>query len=558
MLHHAGVDENFRFLVIAVIRQLEMAQRAIDAPHPELTDRIRGRDDYIDQLKCVIENNSFAYLQRYGEIDDRTLASIRAVYAITSNLENIADKSVGIAAQATHIAEPEILEAFAFPSAFQLIVEALELVDDAVRDRSTDAAEEIGRAEEALDAFHKASVAHALTGLESGGDAESLVACLIISQYLERIGDRLENIAEAIILLRMGERLKLRQFRSLRASVVAATHARDPIEGMEFTGIWGTRSGARIGSVSDRKMRFEQPMLWSPDDLPPPSIIYKEGDIGKIRDEKANIQRWQEVMPGLPPKLVEYQETDRDAVILIEHLPGGTLLEIALDRQDELPGNATDALQKTCAEIWRKTKADESVAARFIQQLQDRLDDVYRVHPRFREAGQAIDGHYIPAFSALVDRVADLDDELVAPFTVFGHGDFNLDNIIYDPAHQALHFIDLHRSGPMDYAQDVSVLLASAFRIPVFEKSVRRRLGSMAVTFLEFALRFAEEENDHAFQARLAAGLARSFMTSTRFEFQRPFADEMRRRSVYLLERLDAHRGADWSDFRVPRDVVVY
>ena len=99
---------------------------------------------------------------------------------------------------------------------------------------------------------------------------------------------------------------------------------------------------------------------------------------------------------------------------------------------------------------------------------------------------------------------------LTSPFSVFVHGDLNVNNIIYDPEGDNLHFIDLHRSIQTDYVQDVSVFLASVFRLPVFEKKIRARLNFAIMDFFEFSKNFAAIHRDETFEARLALGLARA------------------------------------------------
>ncbi|MBU1297265.1 MAG: aminoglycoside phosphotransferase family protein, partial [Gammaproteobacteria bacterium] len=53
-----------------------------------------------------------------------------------------------------------------------------------------------------------------------------------------------------------------------------------------------------------------------------------------------------------------------------------------------------------------------------------------------------------------------------------------------------------------------------------------------------FGRRFASRQQDVTFEVRLAAGLARSFATSTRFIFDKKLASRMHLRARYLLERL--------------------
>ena len=208
-------------------------------------------------------------------------------------------------------------------------------------------------------------------------------------------------------------------------------------------------------------------------------------------------------------------------------------------------------------DVWTRTRRDEPVKTDFLAQLGKRLGDVYSVHPEFHDRAAGIGGIQVAAFESLVDGLASIERRLAAPFSVFGHGDFNVDNIIYDPDGRRVHFIDLHRSRQIDYVEDVSVFLVSNHRLQVFSSSVRRRIDRVIEHFFEFAEAFARRSGDPFFEARLAFGLARSFATSTRFVLNEAFAKEMFLRSRYLLERVRRHDPEHFEDFQIPRQVLL-
>ncbi len=106
--------------------------------------------------------------------------------------------------------------------------------------------------------------------------------------------------------------------------------------------------------------------------------------------------------------------------------------------------------------------------------------------------------------------------------------------------------------------QDVSVFLVSNFRLPTFGPEARGRLALVTRSFLAWAREFARRNGDDSFEARLALGLARSFFTSTRFEFNQKFARQMFLRAQFLLGGLAAHRGRPWPEFRLPEPVLTY
>jgi hypothetical protein len=104
----------------------------------------------------------------------------------------------------------------------------------------------------------------------------------------------------------------------------------------------------------------------------------------------------------------------------------------------------------------------------------------------------------------------------------------------------------------MDYVQDVSVFMVSNYRLQILDRDVRQRIMAVARDFCESARGFAQSQGDDTFELRLALGLARSFITSTRFTLDKSQAQRMFLRSCYLIERvLDTPTSAS-SSFKVP------
>jgi aminoglycoside phosphotransferase (APT) family kinase protein len=162
----------------------------------------------------------------------------------------------------------------------------------------------------------------------------------------------------------------------------------------------------------------------------------------------------------------------------------------------------------------------------------------------------------VPSFGTLLKRAHHLEAGIRAPFSVYIHGDFNVDNIIYDPLEKKINFIDLHRSRYMDYVQDVSVFMVSNYRLQIFDAPLRRRIMVVTQDFYRFAAAFARKSGDRTFELRLALGLARSFATSTRFILDKSLARAMFLRARYLLELVLAADLKDPASFRVPVEEV--
>ena len=104
----------------------------------------------------------------------------------------------------------------------------------------------------------------------------------------------------------------------------------------------------------------------------------------------------------------------------------------------------------------------------------------------------------------------------------------------------------------MDYVQDVSVFMVSNYRLQIMDAPVRRRIISVIRDFYSIAARYARRNADETFELRLALGLARSFVTSTRFILDKSLARNMYLRARYLLEQLIGLDERRYARYKVP------
>ncbi|HKO95342.1 MAG TPA: phosphotransferase, partial [Polyangiaceae bacterium] len=288
------------------------------------------------------------------------------------------------------------------------------------------------------------------------------------------------------------------------------------------------------------------------------SVIFKEGKTKKLLEERDSIARWEVLMPGIAPRIYSFHDGGEDGAILFEYLPGGTFESVLLNQPWHEVTRALDGIQRTLVEVWTHTRKAEPVKPHFLQQLSTRFDDVLAVHPEFGHGDARLGNKEISSYLRLADRLLAYDQTLCAPFAVFIHGDFNVDNVIYDPAADSVRFIDLHRSRMMDYVQDISVFLVSHFRLQFLETPVRRRINATILRFFDFARAYAARVGDTTFDQRLALGVARSFATSTRFVLDPQLARSMFLRSRYILERInELHERGRATDFQLTQEVLV-
>jgi len=548
---HEGIEENLRFLIIEVEKQLQRTGAYLARPNKAAIAKVIDGDDYIDNLKAIIQNKSFGAAIETQSVSHEAIARLRTFEVVATNLERIADFCEKVIVQVGFIDRPHVYAQYDFSDFVVEVVCGVGLIEHAMFKRDVQVALGICRTEHTLDKLYAQAFKRILGELRNNrsDDAQSLVTLLFIAHYLERMGDALLNIGEAILSGHLGERIKIGQLRTLEDSL-ELTNLSAHLGHLSMKAMGETKSGARVNSLSSRPEARE--------DAPPRSVIFKEGKTKKLVEERDSIQRWDRLMPGLAPQIYSFHDGGEDSAILFEYLPGGTFESVLLEKPLGDVTRALDSIQRKLLEVWRRSHEDTQVAPRFLRQLATRFDDVLAVHPEFRHGNARIGQKEIASFLNLLDGLLPYDDTLQAPFSVFIHGDFNVDNVIYDPSDDSVRFIDLHRSRMMDYVQDISVFIVSHFRLQFLETPVRRRINSTILRFHDFARRHAETLGDTSFHQRLALGVARSLATSTRFVLDPQLARSMFLRSRYILERVtELHGRGRAIDFQLTREVLI-
>jgi phosphate uptake regulator len=527
-----------------VQNQIKATYEFVLAPTPSTYDKIFSKDDYIDNLKNVIENKCFMTLNQ-TKLNPEQMKYLRAVHVITINLERIGDYCVNIAKQMGYLTTPRFLENFDYKDSFLKIHATISEILPVLQKANLSGALSICRMEDELDGMYKENFDKIMIHLRIGRNVEDHITSLFIIRYLERIGDSLLNIGEALLFVIIGERIKIQQFQALQRNL-SKSGLQGDVTDVDFLGIWGSRSGCRIARVEEKKSPQAR------------NSIFKEGNLRKIRQEKINLECWNEIFPGLVPKVFSYQEEGDNASLLTEFLSGCTLDEAIFNADSEILENALFIFEQTVQHIWEQTLSRHDMPTNMMRQVGDRMSSILQVHPEFMRPAMGMGSVAIPSLGELIKQCMDIEARYPAPFSVFIHGDFNINNIIYSHQEQKVYFIDLHRSQHADYVQDVSVFLVSNFRLPVLEQEARERITRTITSFYAFAKAFAVENRDESFDIRLGLGVARSLYTSTRFELNRSFAQSMYNRSLFLMERLAEQSPQDLTKFTFPLEIFNY
>jgi len=521
-----SILHNLRFLTAEVSAQVAHLRSFFQRSTATSTRRILDRSGYVHNLKTRIQDECLSQ-SVLGKGERLDLLSLRAVESVAGDLERLAEHCREVLTQIGYTRGRRGLKYKAYLPLFDLIHDGITFIDQVIASRDTRQALKIGRIQRELaNACGKLRERYS-RALRRKRHTEDLICALFVAHSVERMGDLLLSISEAIISANLGKPVDTESYHVLKASVELLLEDHN-FSDLQIEPIAATRSGSAISGISRVHGGRGNGYV----------AIYKDGGKRKLKEERAGVESWHAIYPGLAPKILSYKKRGESASLLIEHLPGLTYQQILLHESWPLLRQAANQLNQTLLSVWRETRQNQQVSAGYMSQLASRLDDVFRIHPEFRQSDSRINGLNIPSFTTLQQAAVIFEKRLQAPFSVYIHGDFNVDNIIYDPLEQRINFIDLHRSRYMDYVQDVSVFMVSCYRLQVLDSRIRRRIMDVAIKCCRFTREFARQSGDSGFELRLALALARSFMSSTRFILDKTLAGGMYLRARYLLERV--------------------
>jgi phosphate uptake regulator/aminoglycoside phosphotransferase (APT) family kinase protein len=529
-----GVNVDVQFLIVEVSKQAKASLSYIEKPSSAKLKKIREREDYIDNLKNTLENKSYYHIHRLAE-GDRQINYFKALITIAANLEIAANFFENICRQIDYISDLGRLKEYRLRRYYREILSALEMVYPALTEQDLHRAQKICDCEQTIDDMWNDSFATVRKQLRRPKRIDDSLTILFITRYLERVGDALQNIGEAILNVHVGDKMGFRQFRNLTRAL-EAQGIDIGIGSVEFKSIMNTRSGTRVAKIVGRLDGSER------------ALFYKEGTKEKINDEADSLKRWSKVDAVRVPRLLWHESRKKDSTILLEYIAGNDLLEILISQRGRT-GATLDLLATSLVSLWDETRRKRGVKSDYVTQLINRTDDIESVHSQLFNLE--------PDLEQLLQQARRLERLLRSPFSMLIHGDFNVDNIVYSPERDQIFFVDVHRSGYGDYVQDVSVFLVSNFRVPIFSPDIRQRLNEANARIFAVACAYAEANGDATFHARLALGVFRSLVTSTRFLFDEAFSKDMFLRGIQVLNEL--LQAADHlQDFKLSPEYVLY
>ena len=511
-----------RSMASAVANQVRQAVDVFVTHGLDRIPRLMEKDGYVDQLNALVDQRTFSELARQKSAP-RAARYYRGVVRIAINLEKVGDYASNIARQTRHLhapVDPEMGKRYRGLAA--RIEKAVKIAVDAFLQGDWELASHVAEVEHYLDGEYARCFPDVEELLRAGKiDGGDMITTIFVAKYLEKMGDSLQNIAEVCLSMAAGEHLKVHQVDHLRhvagGAKVAFRRAAGGISGA-FTGILENADGTRF--------------------------FYKEGGYRVIQEELSSAKRWNEISPGIVPGIHGGVFDESSEGYLMDYLEGRLFLDLYLEGGRAEKETATRRLLDTMGDVWDRTRVVEPVRTEYVRQIARRLPELFGTHPELQALARAprrIGRIARPPLAALVAEAKRREPEVAPPFSVFVHGDFNGDNVFFEAAADRVHFIDVHRSGPGDYASDLGTFIVSNLRHPLVANGVRGDLYRVNRMVHDFGRAFARRHGDRRYERRMELVLARNYLTSGRLYPDLEHARDLFLRGVYCLERFLSH-----------------
>ena len=409
-----NVKDNLFFLLAETSSQVANLTVLLETSSLSVGQRILDRYGYAYNLKMRI-HDACTDLLRSGKKRELDIFSLRAAENIASDLESLTDICHDCVRLANNLTRKNFLKKSPVIGLLEQVQEGLSMIETSIEEDNTKFAVKIGNIERDLDRSYNKLFEDKLKRLKKLKRPENAVTSIIIAQRIEEMGDLLQDIAETIMSARLGQPMHLDRFRSLKTALSDLG-----LIDAEVEPIAETKSGSGISGISNGKKGSGY------------AAILKDGNKEKLKEERESVESWHEIFPGLAPQILSYSKKGKNASLLIEHLPGQTFEQILLQADRETLSTTLKYLSKTLKAVWSETRQKKIISANHVQQLIKRFESVSEVHQEFDTSEMKICGETIASIKSLMTKAEKLEQSYPPPFSVYIHGDFNLDNIIFD------------------------------------------------------------------------------------------------------------------------------
>ena len=200
-------DQELQELQVSLLKMSSMVEeilgnsvKALKTQDVELAQKVIADDDEIDDMEYEVEDKCLKLIALQSPLA-KDLRIIATALKIITDLERIADYAVDIAKITLKLAEEKyIKELIDIPRMAEIAVRMVKGSIDAYVHLDTEKAREVAKWDDEVDALYKQIYRELLfIMMEDTKTINQATYFLLISRYLERIGDHVTNICERII-----------------------------------------------------------------------------------------------------------------------------------------------------------------------------------------------------------------------------------------------------------------------------------------------------------------------------------------------------------------------
>jgi phosphate transport system protein len=193
-----------------VEESLRKALEALKSQNVELAREVKASDELINALQLKIEDQAAVLIATQQPVA-RDLRELVTVFKVTDNLERAGDHAVHLAKAAIKLSgEPPYRQTDRLVKMAEIECGMIRGAVDAYLNQDAEAARRVAAEDDAVDAEHKLLVKEVLELMREKPDQVERAARLLTSSgFLERLGDHMTNICEAVVFMVEGRHVEL-------------------------------------------------------------------------------------------------------------------------------------------------------------------------------------------------------------------------------------------------------------------------------------------------------------------------------------------------------------
>jgi phosphate transport system protein len=193
-----------------VEESLRKALEALKSQNVELAREVKASDELINALQLKIEDQAAVLIATQQPVA-RDLRELVTVFKVTDNLERAGDHAVHLAKAAIKLSgEPPYRQTDRLVKMAEIECGMIRGAVDAYLNQDAEAARRVAAEDDAVDAEHKLLVKEVLELMREKPDQVERASRLLASSgFLERLGDHMTNICEAVVFMIEGRHVEL-------------------------------------------------------------------------------------------------------------------------------------------------------------------------------------------------------------------------------------------------------------------------------------------------------------------------------------------------------------